>query len=246
MTSCERSEGEGGKATIEGFVYKIVDEGAIVVDTLKQTDEYGAVTGTDYLYSFVTDTIVAAKEDVFIVYGDDDFYGDDIETDFEGRYQFRYLVEGNYTIFVYNNLKDKVLTPETHSIKIGKTGVHTVPDIYVRDGKNAGLSAIVGQVKAMYDGRFNPINRMDVRVYLKKEGHIALLEDARTDDNGNFVFTELTPGKYTVWAATEPTLKDQIVALVEEVEVPEINADGSNRIVVMDEPMVIRLTYEKD
>jgi hypothetical protein len=245
MTSCERSEGEGGKATIEGFVYKIVDDGVISVKDSSYTDENG-MPNSKRVYSFITDTIVAAKEDVFIIYGDDQFYGDDIETDFEGRYQFRYLVEGNYTVFAYNNLKDKVLTAETHSLQIGKTGLHRVPDIYIRDGKNASLSAIVGRVKAMYDGQFNPKERMDVSVFIKQVGTVGPLNDVETDDEGYFVFTELNPGKYEVWIETEGFeggihLKDQIDALVEEVEI-----DGSERIVVMEDPMIMYLTYEKE
>jgi len=136
-------------------------------------------------------------------------------------------------------------------LKIGKKGVHRVPDIYINVGKNAGLSAIVGQVRAVYDGMTNPMGkeRMDVRVYLKQRGTINT-DDTRTDNDGRFVFTKLLPGEYIVWAATEEfsNRKDQIDPFDVDVEIPQVtNANGSfeQQIVVMEDPMVIRLTYEK-
>ncbi len=241
MTSCERTEGEGGKATIEGVIYKIVDEGGIAVRDTLIPDEVG-ILRKKRLYSSVTDTIVAAKEDVFIIYGDDEYFGDDIETDFNGKYQFKYLVDGNYTIFAYNNLKDKVLTPEFQSVKIGKTGTHKVPDIYIRDGKNAGLFAIVGQVQTRYNGH-NPKGRMDISVFLKRKGTLGPLEDVETDNEGYFMFPELTKGEYEIWVETEEYsgYKDQISPLLEEVKI-----DGSQRIVELPEPMVMYLYDNKE
>ena len=263
MVSCERSEGEGGKSTIEGFVYKIVDDGTVAVKDSFYTDENGV--DRYKFYSFERDTIPAVGEDVYIIYGGlggNEREYDRVRTLYNGKYSFPYLVEGNYTVYALNNLPNKVNTAEFESLKIGKKGVHKVPDIYIRDGKNAGLSAIVGQIRAVYDPPFsNPDGRerMDVRVYLRREGTVAPLEDARTDDKGYFVFTKLTPGKYIIWAATEgyTKLKDQPDAeyaywrdedgvYQRYIKLSDKIVNGTGQIVVIEDPIVIRLTYEKN
>lgn len=55
--SCNRGEGPGGTGTIEGTVYKVLHP--------------------DDNYNLETDTVLAAKEDVFWVYGTQSFYGED-------------------------------------------------------------------------------------------------------------------------------------------------------------------------
>lgn len=41
-------------------------------------------------------------ERVYIVYGDEDFYGEDVRTDAQGNYQFIGLAKGNYRVFTYS------------------------------------------------------------------------------------------------------------------------------------------------
>lgn len=249
MTSCERSEGEGGKATIEGFVYKIVDDGTVIKE---DTCYYiGGERIDTTIYSFIRDTIIAAEEDVYIIYGGDtnEHYGDRTKTSYNGKYKFQYLVEGNYSVYAYNNLPDKLKTPEIYSLKIGKKGVHEVPQIYVRDGKNTGLCGVVGRIRVIYDDTTNPrgIPRMDVRVYIKRDGTEAPVDDTRTDDNGYFVFTKLSPGKYRIWAATEEytQLKDQVDAKFEDVEIPQTpNVDGTGKIIGIGN-IIINMTNKK-
>ncbi len=246
-TSCERSEGEGGKASIEGFIYKIVDDGIVVKKDTVYTIGDRIVDTT--LYFFQRDTIIAAEEDVYIIYGGDSdaFFGDRTRTSYNGKYKFEYLVEGNYSVYAYDNMPNKVKTAEIQSLKIGKKGSHKVPDIYVKDGKNAGLSGIVGKVRVIYDNTTNPKGtpRMDMRVYIKLDGTEAPVDDARTDENGYFVFTKLTPGKYKIWVATEE-IKDQLEPEWIYVDVPKTsNADGTGQIINIEDPIIVRITYEK-
>ena len=42
-----------------------------------------------------------ADERVYIVYGDDDFYSEDVRTDAQGNFQFKELNRGDYRIFAY-------------------------------------------------------------------------------------------------------------------------------------------------
>ena len=82
ITSCTKVEGEGGSASIKGFVY-------------------------EYKLNILGDTIsryAAADQDVFIIYGDDHtFYDDNIQTSYDGSFVFPYLQKGKYTVFVYED-----------------------------------------------------------------------------------------------------------------------------------------------
>ena len=89
--ACEKSAGEGGTSTIEGQVYKIY--------TFQN-----ATTGEWDTSYFQLD----AGKDVFIIYSDDSLgvYDDKFETDYNGRYHFEYLRNGDYTIYTYADSTD--------------------------------------------------------------------------------------------------------------------------------------------
>ena len=80
IAACKKGPGEGGSSTIKG----------------KVTATYIDVFGNEYSYP-------AEKEDVYIVYGDGDYYGDNVETDYNGNYEFKYLKKGNYTVYAYSD-----------------------------------------------------------------------------------------------------------------------------------------------
>lgn len=77
--SCKKVEGTGGAATIKGSLLgqKFNGVGALIA-------EYPL-----------------AKQDVYIVYGDNTYFDDDIETSYDGTFEFRELQPGDYTIFLY-------------------------------------------------------------------------------------------------------------------------------------------------
>jgi hypothetical protein len=98
MFSCKKGPGEGGTSSIHGYV-----------SVLK-------------LNAFLTDTLViygGYDEDVYIIYGDDVSYGDRIRSGPDGNFEFKYLREGNYKIYVYS---DDTLAPGF---------IDTVPNKYV-------------------------------------------------------------------------------------------------------------------
>ena len=79
--SCSVEEGKGGRATIKGKVF---------------VQDFNA-EGTNLL---VED--YAPDWEVFIIYGDDDYYGERVTTNYEGTYEFDFLHEGTYTVFAYS------------------------------------------------------------------------------------------------------------------------------------------------
>lgn len=86
LNACEKDEGEGGLSTICGNVY---------------IEDY------NFDFTIYRGSYPAQKYDVFIIYGDDKYFGDKIETSYDGYFEFNYLREGDYTIFAYS--KDKEL-----------------------------------------------------------------------------------------------------------------------------------------
>lgn len=81
FTSCKKDEGEGGQASIQGKIW------------VKKYNVTGTVLAGEY---------AGAYEDVYIIYGDDATYGDRIETNYDGVYEFKYLRPGNYKIYAYS------------------------------------------------------------------------------------------------------------------------------------------------
>lgn len=115
LTACEKGPGEGGTSTIKGKVI---------------TWEYnGDFTSRRGVYP-------GAKEDVYIIYGNDDVYGDKFETSYDGSYEFDYLSEGSYKVFAYSKDTTNLLTSEKiviiREVEItGKNQVVEVPDIII-------------------------------------------------------------------------------------------------------------------
>ena len=84
LLSCKKGPGEGGRTSIIGKVW------AEEWDDISYTVHYDSL---DHW---------AADEDVFIIYGDDVSFGDRIRTGPDGVFEFKYLREGDYTIYVYS------------------------------------------------------------------------------------------------------------------------------------------------
>jgi hypothetical protein len=115
FTACETGPGEGGTSTIRGKVI---------------VHEYNGD------FTIPRDTFPAAKEDVYIIYGDDYVYGDKFETSYDGSYEFNYLREGSYKVYAYSDdSSDLIVTKQVAIIEqvevTGKNQIVEVPDIII-------------------------------------------------------------------------------------------------------------------
>lgn len=91
FTSCQKDSGEGGTSVIEGQVYKI----------FTSQDPFSGEWDTAYLQ-------LDPGKDVFIIYSDNEggIYDDNFETDYNGRYHFEYLRQGDYIVYTYADSTD--------------------------------------------------------------------------------------------------------------------------------------------
>ncbi|MGB0423482.1 MAG: hypothetical protein ACPGED_04145 [Flavobacteriales bacterium] len=83
LVGCKKEAGEGGQATIKG---KISKEVRLVITNP----------------STLQTTYPAPDQEVFIVYGENTSPDDRIHTNFDGEFEFKFLREGNYTIYTYS------------------------------------------------------------------------------------------------------------------------------------------------
>lgn len=186
LPSCNKGPGEGGTGTVQGFV-KLVHH-------------------PDDDYTLTPDTIVAAKTDVYIIYGDENYFGDDVETGADGMYQFEYLRSGEYTVFAYSTLPsgEKVAVSETVNLERG--AVVNVPTLYIHDGKAYGTSIVKGRVHASYyhNGSYRGEGwACEHRVYIRRAGEEIPFNDTRVGPDGYFAFQKLQPGEYEVFTVTQ-------------------------------------------
>lgn len=190
LCACNKDEGEGGKGTVRGYV--------------------SLVQHPDDDLELNVDTVPAAKTDVFIVYGDDSFYGDDVETGPDGFYRFEYLRSGNYTLYAYSTLPTGEKVPVCQTVHLGDGKTTDVPTIYIHDGKAYGTSIVKGRVYAEYyhNGSYRGEGwACEHRVYIRKVGENMPLDDTRVGPDGYFYFQKLLPGVYEVYTATESFLE---------------------------------------
>ena len=181
-------------------------------------------------YTLTPDTMAAAKTDVFIIYGNEAFFGDDVETNAEGMYQFEYLRPGEYTVFAYSTLPsgEKVAVSET--VELQRGAVAKVPMLYIHDGKAYGTSVVKGRVHATYyhNGSYRGEGwAYEHRVYIRRVGEDIPFDDTRVGPDGYFAFQKLQPGEYEVYTVTQdfnevPDFVFQSIAVEEAGQIYEI------------------------
>ena len=82
LFSCSKDPGVGGKATVKGIIIK--------EDWNENTGQF---TGISY---------PAPDERIYIDYSADGFLDDDVRTNYDGEFEFRWLRKGDYEIVVYS------------------------------------------------------------------------------------------------------------------------------------------------
>jgi hypothetical protein len=195
--SCSKTEGPGGDSAIKGKVM------------LKEYNE---------TFKQLIDVKPAADENVYIIYGNDNFIGDKVTADNEGNFMFEYLQAGNYKILIY--------TEDTSGISTGNK-IPVIKEVKVGDGKTAdigtvykckalkfddGSSMIVGKIFIKeYDEDFAFLQRIipaaNENVYILNNFEDYVSDNLSSSFDGSFRFANLLQGTYKIVIYTEDSTK---------------------------------------
>jgi hypothetical protein len=81
LAACEKDPGPGGTSSITGKIWVL---------------DYNAE------YTHLNVEYFASKEDVYLIYGDDNVYSESFKTNYDGTYKFDHLQKGKYKVFCYS------------------------------------------------------------------------------------------------------------------------------------------------
>jgi len=205
LFSCIDEEGEGGKSVVQGYVYTVYHP--------------------DDIYTFETDTFPAAKEDVYIIYGNQPVYGDKMETGYDGFYRFKYLTKGNYKVYAYSNYSDSQKEAVIDSVSVSSNETKDVANIYIHKGKSLDKSYIKGTVLQIYYDKGSSISGFepayDTRVYIRVKGATYHFDEVRTSIDGVFMFQNLDAGDYEVFVYTQEVSTEILSPVIQSVTVDQ-------------------------
>lgn len=218
LISCSKDEGVGGTATIRGKV--------VIHD---YNDDF----------SLLISQHNATEEDVYIIYGEENTFGDQTETNYDGIFEFRYLLPGDYKVFVYTQDSTSNLLYDTVVIKdisISKKDDLVDAGTFVKLDRlqfDDGNSTISGRV---YVVDYNPntictaFPEVDTTfaqaedVYLVYGNHDYFDERTRTHYDGTYTFNNLIKGTYKIYVYSEDvTGGAEDIPVIRQVEIDEEN-----------------------
>lgn len=180
---------------------------------------------SDDNFSFRKDTFPAAKKDVYLIFGDteNDYFGDDVETNNAGLYRFDYLRKGNYIVFSYVEYDNGRKEAISQKVKVG-SGSNQTDTLFIHTGKAYGTAMIKGSVNALFYDKNYLIDEgpaVDADVYINHYGEETFFERIRVGNEGIFIFQKIIPGKYTIWVTSEDPVTRKLTPLEQFIEVTE-------------------------
>ena len=188
FVSCKKEPGKGGASKLKGRI--VVDEYSV------------------YNYNHVR-SYYAADETVYIVYGNNDYYGDRVRTNSDGYYEFSNLQHGEYHVYTYTENEQEDKKAVYADVNIESNGsVVDVPYIKVRKYVSSGTVSVNGSLfvydynsdLTMLKDTFYGANRY---VYFGLKNKETYLDRVKTNPNGYFKFYNLLPGDYEVYAYSQ-------------------------------------------
>ncbi len=194
--SCTQPEGSGGTSGIKG-----------VLMTKYYNNDYSVLIKEE----------AAVDEEVFILFGEDDFVGDRVVTSATGAFEFPFLNNGDYRLYYMSEdsttvSDDNITVIVDMTLASGKTNdMGTIYRLKTLD-YNDGAGKISGVIKKINykNSTFYPNLEVkdiswaqDEEVYLIYGDNDYYEERIRTSHDGSYEFRDLIPGSYTVFAYSE-------------------------------------------
>jgi hypothetical protein len=218
--SCTPEEGPGGKTTIKGNI---------------QTQYYCKADNS------LVETKNTADEDVYIVYGNDQSYGDKTKTAYNGNFEFKYYEPGNYSVYFYSDslvgegYEKNAVKITSFKVSKGKSS-YTIDTLYQKKWIDVddGSATIRAQFFLInYKDNFTAIKdtaaaqEQDIYLCYGNSKMFSIRERASYD--GTVEFKNLIKGKYKVFAyqdnytgATELLVKSKDVVITENGQVIDL------------------------
>ncbi len=111
IMSCTKEPGPGGTSSITGKIF-VRDFNASLTTLL----------GEYYAY----------EHRVYLIYGEDEVYSEDMRTHYDGTYRFENLRKGTYTVFAYSRVSTQIsqsgVIPIKKTVEINSNNQHIVLD----------------------------------------------------------------------------------------------------------------------
>lgn len=170
--SCKKEPGPGGIASVKGKVL---------------TRYY------DRQFRYFQYEHYSTETSVYIIYGDQEGYGDKTTTSNDGVFIFRYLQPGKYTVYVYS--EDSTLSVPGNELVVQK-------EITISKGDKEVDAGVLTRVKTLdynegYASICGTITKVGDNVFIKfPDGST---DNVRSDEAGHYCFTRLLKGVYTVY-----------------------------------------------
>ena len=194
LFSCNKEEGPGGFSTISG---------TLIVQEVNK-------------YNQVIKAYPATGKDVYITYGDGDYFDDDLETSNNGYFEFTNLTAGDYTIWYYTDDTTSYTgdnkTFSSKKVSIGKKEDKSLGTLYTISARDVddGTSSISGKVyelnyKYSSSGVYtnedicSTLPATECEVYIVYEDDDFYFDRIRTHLDGSFAFNNLIKGDYRIY-----------------------------------------------
>ena len=182
--SCRKSPGPGGNSAITGKV--IVNHYNPDFSLLKSTEP-------------------AIDEYVYIIYNEGSGYGTRVKTAYDGTFEFTNLTKGDYQIYVYSmdttRTSSNGYIPVIKNISVTKKKqVVDAGTIKIADNKVVGFAKIRGKVKEINTQNNTQYYVAEQRVYIVYDNEINYRTSIKTNFNGEYEFSDLPTGTYTIYA----------------------------------------------
>jgi len=117
VLACKKGPGSGGRASIKGKVFAVNYNSSL---------------------SFPYDSGYCGGQKVYLIYGDETAVGENQDSNHEGAFEFKYLREGKYKVYVYTktitNHLDSALVQNVEITGSSQTAI--VSDFKIKTNKN--------------------------------------------------------------------------------------------------------------
>ena len=209
----------------------------IVLETLDFDEGSGSIKGALFLseynddFSILVNSLAASDEKIYIQYANSKTVEDDVETSYDGYFEFTYLSEGDYTLFYYSKDSLNPLDPkkevlvEVHldkgeNIDLGE--MKTLETLDFDEGKASLKGSVLEIMYWTVNIPKDTLMATDLPVYLRYGNHQQYDERIRTQGDGSFCFSNLIPGDYTIYVFSEDASgSDQQVAIETTITIPD-------------------------